>query len=118
MCGGSTGSIYDHPLVEPSDLCLNCRREMKAEPGTLLQDKFGHTFIKTTAMKEPEWMKNHGSTSASFRTDCIVSLTVCELCTTSYGTIDIGVTGKPRMVCQGCCKRAFETLDKIKETVK
>ena len=39
----------------------------------------------------------------------------CSECNwTNVSLINLGEYGKPRWVCQGCCKRAIDTLDGIK----
>ena len=38
----------------------------------------------------------------------------CSICNwTNVSLINLGEPNKPRMVCQGCCKRAVETMDEI-----
>lgn len=38
----------------------------------------------------------------------------CEVCKwTNIGLINLGEPGKPKMVCPGCIKRTFDTLDEL-----
>lgn len=40
--------------------------------------------------------------------------TCCSICNwTNVSLINLGEPNKPRMVCQGCCKRALETMGEI-----
>lgn len=43
-----------------------------------------------------------------------VVLRSCSICNwTNVSLINLGEPNKPRMVCQGCCKRAVDTMDEI-----
>ena len=40
---------------------------------------------------------------------------LCSVCNwTNVGCINLGEFGKPRWVCQGCCKRALEERDQLR----
>lgn len=43
-----------------------------------------------------------------------VVLRSCSICNwTNVSLINLGEPNKPRMVCQGCCKRAVEAMDAV-----
>ena len=64
-------------------------------------------------MKEPESYAEFLALPDAEREEPVV-LRSCSICNwTNVSLINLGEPNKPRMVCQGCCKRALETMGEI-----
>jgi hypothetical protein len=113
-CGGPTLDIYDHPLVESNGLCWHCNRENKKCSDNNKSGGRGGNGTYTERWYEGASV-THKYADSNDDSKGNVICSICNWCNTNL--LNIGEPGKPRMVCQGCCKRAFEKLDKIKEVI-